>query len=84
MIGAMTFGVELPGGWQAFPSSPTWLLHNAGEAVKRCYANVPVLIRASTLCQVQICSVCADQSEKLCYFSASRKLERDNWPIVVT
>ena len=51
-IGALTFGAELPNGWQAFPSAPTWLLHDSGEAVRRCYSNVPVLIRASTLCQV--------------------------------
>ena len=52
VIGALTFGVQLPSGWQAFPSSPTWLLHDSGEAVRRCYANVPVLLRTSTFCEV--------------------------------
>ena len=52
VIGALTFGVELPSGWQAFPSSPTWLLHDSGDAARRCYSNVPVLIRANTFCKV--------------------------------
>ncbi|CAL5227669.1 g10676 [Coccomyxa viridis] len=52
IIGALTFGVELPSGWQAFPSSPTWLLHDSGDAARRCYSNVPVLIRANTFCKV--------------------------------
>ena len=56
VIGALTFGVQLLSGWQAFPSSPTWLLHDSGEAVRRCYANVPVLIRTSTFCEACCCS----------------------------
>ena len=55
VIGALTFGVQLPSGWQAFPSSPTWLLHDSEEAMHRCYANVPVLIRTSTFCDVCRC-----------------------------
>ena len=54
IIGALTFGVQLTSGSQAFPSSPTWLLHDSGESVRRCYSNIPVLIRASTLCEVYI------------------------------
>ena len=54
VIGALTFGVELPSGWQAFPSSPTWLLHDSGDAARRCFSNVPVLIRANTFCKVLI------------------------------
>ena len=55
VIGALTFGVQLPSGWQAFPSSPTWLLHDSGEAVRRCYANVPIVLRTSTFCEVCCC-----------------------------
>ena len=55
VIAALSFGVQLPSGWQAFPSSPTWLLHDSGEAVRRCYANVPILIRTSTFCEVCCC-----------------------------
>ena len=55
VIAALTFGVQLPSGWQAFPSSPTWLLHDSGEAVRRCYANVPILLRTSTFCEVSRC-----------------------------
>ena len=62
VIGALTFGVELPSGWQAFPSSPTWLLHDSGEATRRCYSNVPVLIRANTLCKVCLPSECFSAS----------------------
>lgn len=38
--------------------SPTWLLHHAGNGSggqtvsRRCYADVPVLLRAQTLCRV--------------------------------
>ena len=63
VIGALTFGVQLPSGWQAFPSSPTWLLHDSGEAVRRCYANVPIVLRTSTFCEVCCCpsSPCPSQ-----------------------
>lgn len=50
-IGALTFGVELPSGSHAFPSSPTWLLH-AGGPLKQCYDSAPVLLRGSTFCRV--------------------------------
>ncbi len=49
-IGALTFGVELPSGEHAFPSSPTWLLHAGGVPSKRCYDGAPVILRGSTFC----------------------------------
>ncbi len=51
-IGALTFGVELPSGEHAFPSSPTWLLHAGGDPPKRCYGGAPLLLRGSTFCRV--------------------------------
>jgi hypothetical protein len=51
VIGALAFGAELPSGVHAFPSAPTWLLHSDAE-LQRCYADVPVLLRAATFCQV--------------------------------
>ena len=54
-IAALTFGVSLPSGAHAFPSAPTWLLHDDGGGAKpgnarRCYAQPPVVLRASTFC----------------------------------
>jgi hypothetical protein len=53
-IVALTFGVALPSGAHAFPSAPTWLLHDDGGAnpggARRCYEAAPVVLRASTFC----------------------------------
>ena len=49
-LGALAFGVELPNGKQAFPTSPSWILYGGDDA--HCMDNVPVLIRPETFCSV--------------------------------
>ena len=49
-MGALAFGVELPNGKQAYPTSPSWMLYGGDDA--HCMDNVPVLIRPETFCSV--------------------------------
>ena len=49
-LGALAFGVELPNGKQAYPTSPSWMLYGGDDA--HCMDNVPVLIRPETFCSV--------------------------------
>ena len=49
-LGALAFGVELPSGKQAYPTSPSWMLYGGDDA--HCMDNIPVLIRPETFCSV--------------------------------
>ena len=47
-VGALSFGVELPGGQLAFPTGPTWELYSGDDA--KCMESVPLLMRRGTFC----------------------------------
>jgi hypothetical protein len=47
-VGALTFGVEVPGGKRSWPSGPTWLLYGADDS--HCLESVPLLLRKGTFC----------------------------------
>ena len=49
-LGAFAFGARLSDGGVCYPSSPTWMLYQGGEA--RCAESVPILLLSSTFCSV--------------------------------
>lgn len=47
-VGALTFGVELPGGKLSWPTGPTWLLYGADDS--HCLESHPLLLQKGTFC----------------------------------